>query len=257
MRIDKEYLLNHQYHIADNLQARIQLHRYGTNKEPFWSWVANKYPFRSGDKILEVGCGLGTFWLDVINKIPQDCEITLTDFSSGMIETAKKNLAMYAQFNFEIADIDNLAYANQSFDVVLAHFMIYHANQPLVALHEIKRVLKQNGFAGILLSSKMNMQKLFDLIECENPIQALKFTAEIAKDILPDYFTTINHYVYHNELILTEVDDIIKYVKSFSKMNEINDNFYTYMNDVLINYIKQYGNLSLDIRQHLFVVSDK
>lgn len=256
MRVDKEYLLNHQYHTADNLQARIQLHRYGRNKEPFWPWVVDKYPFKVGNKILEVGCGPGTFWLDVINTIPRDCEISLTDFSAGMIETAKKNLLTLPQFHFEIADIDQLTYANQSFDVVLAHFMIYHANQPQVALSEIKRVLINTGFTGILLSSRTNMQKLFDLIQCENPIQALKFSAEMAIDILPQYFSTIKHYIYHNELILTDVNPIIEYVKSFSKMNEEGEEFYTHIKDILSNYINQNGSLSLTTSHHLFVASN-
>ncbi len=253
MRVDKDYLLNHQYHTADNLQSRIQLHRFGTNQEPFWPWIANKYPIKSGDKILEVGCGPGTFWLDVINTMPQNCEITLTDFSPGMIEAAKKNLAQFSQFHFETADVEHLSYADQSFDVALAHFMIYHADQPIAALQEIKRVLKNSGFAGILLPSHTNMEKLFNIIQCENPIQALKFSAEIAIDVIPQYFSAINHYIHKDELKLTEVDPIITYVQSLSKMNEKSEEFYTNARQLLTNYIKQQGSLTIATTQHLFI----
>lgn len=253
MKVDKDYLLNHQYHTADNLQSRIQLHRFGTNKEPFWPWVANKYPFTAGNKILEVGCGPGNFWLDEINTLPQNCDITLTDFSPGMISVAQKNLAHLSQFHFATADIEHLSYSDQSYDAVLAHFMIYHANRPTTALSEINRVLKNTGFAGILLPSHANMEKLFNLIQCENPIQALKFPSETAIDVLPQYFSNITQYVYKDELILTEVDPIIQYVQSFSKMNEKSEVFYSNARQLITTYIKQHGCLSLTTNQYLFI----
>lgn len=41
-------------------------------------------------KILELGCGDASLWNKNFNYIPSNWEITLTDFSDGMLKDAKK-----------------------------------------------------------------------------------------------------------------------------------------------------------------------
>ena len=92
IRVNKKYLVDKQYRTADNFKIRSNLHRYGINKTPFWPWVRDKYPIFPGNKILEVGCGLGTFWKEVYQTIPKTCEITLSDISPGMITASQETL---------------------------------------------------------------------------------------------------------------------------------------------------------------------
>ena len=258
MRVNKDYLKAHQYKTADNFKTRVNLHRHGTNKEPFWPWVRDKYPILAGAKILEVGCGLGTFWQEVINTLPKDCDILLTDFSEGMLTTTRETLAPLnqPQIHFETADVEHLPYSSKSFDVVLAHFMLYHADSPTKALGEIKRVLKDSGgFVGIVLPSGENMQKLFDLLGCENPTQARNFSAEMALEVLPKFFTNIQQYIHRNTLKLTEVELIINYVRSLSTMAEKPKEFYETNRKILAEIIAKEGCLSLPTQQYVFVVS--
>src|ERR1700722_13084509 len=188
MLINKQYLKDHQYQNANKLTSRRQLWDFGTNPESLWNWVIKHYAFEPNSKILEVGCGSGNFWQIATKVLPESCNVTLTDFSEGMLKNTKENLKDIYNFKFEVADVEHLPYENKSFDMVIAHLVLYHANSPECALEEIKRVLKVSGFAGILVSGKDTMSSLFKLLKCENPRQSIRFSAETATEILPTYF---------------------------------------------------------------------
>lgn len=255
MQINKDYLKKHQYKNADNLATRRDLFRYSTNSEPFWQWVTKQYSIKPKSKILEVGCGSGEFWYEAVKIFPKDYNIVLTDLSPGMLGTTQKNLAHLLNCQFEVVDVECLPYKDQSFDVVFAHLMLYHTASKKDALKEIKRVLTDDGFVGILLSGENNMQSLFTLLSCENPRQAAYFTAEMAAKLLPRYFSNIKHRIYRDTLKITDVEPIISYIRSFSGMDEKSDDFYANCKKILMQEIEQKGSVSFETSRHLFIAS--
>lgn len=253
--INKQYLKDHQYQNSNNLSARRKLFDYRTNPESLWTWVAKHYPIQPNSKILEVGCGSGDFWKEAIKVLPHHCDITLTDFSAGMLENAKKNLTSIYHFKFDIADVEHLSYQNESFDIVMAHLVLYHVDSLERALEEIKRILKKSGIAGILVSGEDNMQPLFTLVNCENPRQAIRFSDEKAMEILPNHFSHIKRYVYEDELKISEVEPLISYIQSFSTMDNTEENFYVHCREKIAHHIKQEHYLKLPITRQLYLVS--
>ena len=70
---DQEYLLTSQYNNADNLNARIQLHkRFSTNRYDFSRWIFDHFTMAAQARIIEVGCGPGELWLNNMDRIPKD-----------------------------------------------------------------------------------------------------------------------------------------------------------------------------------------
>src|SRR6202012_3420387 len=87
--------------------------------------------------ILDMGCGPGQTTRFLANK---GCEnIVGTALSPAMINTAK---ALHPQLKFEVADMLNLQYANNSFAGAIAFYAIVHFNYPQIktAFTEINRV---------------------------------------------------------------------------------------------------------------------
>ena len=80
-----------QYASSKNLETRISIYQYSVDKKAFSKWVAEQITQENGVKILELGCGTGGLWKDLRNSF-YDCEITLSDFSEGMLEKSKENL---------------------------------------------------------------------------------------------------------------------------------------------------------------------
>ena len=47
-------------------------------------------------RVLECGCGPGWLWRDKVERVPENCQVTLTDLSPGMVAEAEAALAEYS-----------------------------------------------------------------------------------------------------------------------------------------------------------------
>ncbi|MGN1345538.1 MAG: MerR family transcriptional regulator, partial [Eubacteriales bacterium] len=80
-----------QYKTAANLQTRISLHaKYSVNRQGFGNWIYEQYRLNEHDCILELGCGDGSMWKT--HSLPTGASLILTDFSEGMLASAKANV---------------------------------------------------------------------------------------------------------------------------------------------------------------------
>ena len=87
---DRHYL-EKQYKDASNVDVRISLHqRFSVNKVGWHPWVFDHFELPHRCRILELGCGPGYLWLDNLDRIPTGWEITLSDFSAGMLEATRR-----------------------------------------------------------------------------------------------------------------------------------------------------------------------
>ena len=86
----------------------------------------------------------------------------MTDFSQAMIKKAAKNLPA-KDIEFQLADIENLIFTDNSFDIVMAHHVIYHAEDKDQALTELKRVVKSGGKITITTNSEKHMLNVYEI----------------------------------------------------------------------------------------------
>ena len=106
------------------------------------------------DEVLECACGTGML-TEVI--APKCAHITATDFSDKMLKRAEKKCRPYTNVSFANADITRLAYADGSFDKVVAANVIHLLDDPLQALGELERVCKPGGM--LIIPTYMNKEK--------------------------------------------------------------------------------------------------
>lgn len=102
-------------------------------------------------KILDAGCGEGTFSLNIA-KIAEVKEVTGIDLSKTAIkkctEQAKKsNLSDKAMFR--TGSITDLPFKNDAFDSVFAFEIVEHIVDTEKMFQELNRVLKKDGYLGI------------------------------------------------------------------------------------------------------------
>lgn len=104
-----------------------------------------------GDDVLECACGTGL----LSGVIAPKCNsLTATDFSANMLKRARKKYGKYGNVKFEQADILQLRYPSQRFDVVVAANVIHLLDEPYKALSELDRVCKPGG--KIIIPTYMN-----------------------------------------------------------------------------------------------------
>lgn len=103
-----------------------------------------------GQDLLDVGCGPGTITLDLAKRIAPGRAVGI-DFSADVIATARENLHSSGATNavFDVGSTYELNFADSSFDVVFAHQVLQHLHDPVSALREMRRVLKDGGLLAI------------------------------------------------------------------------------------------------------------
>jgi len=258
--VNKKYLKEAQYKSSNNLQARIAIHqKFRTNPESFYSWIWKKLDLKKPQSILDIGCGTGEFWLENHAKLPEGSNVLMTDFSDGMVEKAK-NKINFDEIKFGVADIDNLQYSNNSFDIVMAHHVIYHSENKDSALSELKRVVKPDGVVTITTNSEKHMLNVYTIAHSiDDNFSMVRnidgFTEEDADKMLPKYFAKITKYIYEDLLKVTHVDIMIDYVKSTTEPRkmDLRSDFYDKYREVVENEIKEKGYFGILKRSPLFV----
>ncbi|MBE6117543.1 MAG: class I SAM-dependent methyltransferase [Erysipelotrichaceae bacterium] len=103
------------------------------------------------DTVLECACGTGLLTAVIAGKCRH---LTATDFSGKMLKKAEMNCCAFRNIMFAQADIASLAYADGSFDKVVAGNVIHLLDNPLTALSELNRVCKDGGM--LIIPTYMN-----------------------------------------------------------------------------------------------------
>ena len=90
--INNQSLVKEQYKNPDNLNARINIYRFNTNKIDWNRWFFEKMDIPEHSNILELGCGNVLLWKSNEESINETLNITLSDFSEGMLQSANQNI---------------------------------------------------------------------------------------------------------------------------------------------------------------------
>jgi ubiquinone/menaquinone biosynthesis C-methylase UbiE len=105
---------------------------------------------RPGMRLLDCGCGPGSITLGLA-EIVAPGEVIGVDIAYIQLDAARRLAAERSTTNvrFERGDVYALPYPDNSFDAAFANHVIEHLSDPVRALKEIRRVLKQGGVIGM------------------------------------------------------------------------------------------------------------
>jgi SAM-dependent methyltransferase len=102
--------------------------------------------FRPAGLVLEAGCGTGAQTVIVVPQNPQ-CDFVSIDTAEDSLVKAEENIRKekIPNVKFQVADVFDLPFDNETFDHVFVCFLLEHLNEPMRALTSLKRVLKTDG----------------------------------------------------------------------------------------------------------------
>lgn len=106
-------------------------------------------------KVLEIGCGPG---IDSVQFASAGADVWGVDLSSKAIELCRSHLILRGfqdkAKQFFVGNAENLDFKDRSFDVVYSHGVLHHTVDTTRSIEEVRRVLKPNGEAIIMLYNR-------------------------------------------------------------------------------------------------------
>lgn len=245
-----EKSLKSQYENANNISARIRLHKeFSTNKQGWFPWIfetgvlphikaksekksvnADKDQILDGihgvnenDKIqiLELGCGEGSLWTENRYLVPENVHITVSDISEGMIRDIRRNIGIDERFAYECFDCHQIPAQSGTYDIVIANHLLFYCEEMTQVCNEIKRVLKKDGMFLCSTYGTGHMQEITDLVQkfdsriilaAENLYE--RFGLDNGEEILSKYFSKIEIVKYDDAIVIDKADPLIEYILS-------------------------------------------
>ncbi|OAA67659.1 methyltransferase-UbiE family protein [Cordyceps fumosorosea ARSEF 2679] len=100
--------------------------------------------------ILDVGCGPGSITIDLARKVPEG-HVVGVEHVPDPLDGARSLASSKGVTNikFQVGDIHNLPFSENTFDVVHAHQVLQHIADPVLAFKEMRRVVKQGGIVAV------------------------------------------------------------------------------------------------------------
>ena len=257
---DQQYLKTDQYRDSSNLDARVAIHkRFSTNPYGWMNWVFDRLLKLPEDaKILELGCGSGYLWQENVSRIPAGWSITLSDLSPGMLDAAWMNLVVTGRaFQFKEIDAQSIPFEDETFDAVIANFMLYHVPDRPKAIAEIKRVLKPGGH---LIAATVGDHHLQEMMEILRKVHISKtwesyanpFTLESGLEQLKPFFPNVTMSRYEDNLHVTEIEPMMAYVRSSLRAADLSEDELGKVRVDLGNDLKEKGKFFITKDSGLF-----
>ena len=200
MRLDNPVLVRWEYASEERLAKRNSMFRAlvsGENPEDVAvATIVESKPQR----VLDVGCGPGELTEHIARSGAEVCGI---DISPRMVElTRARGIAA------QLADVEQLPFADRDFDCVFAGWVLYHVPDLDRAVSECARVLRPGGRLVATTYYEENLSELWDLVGETEPRSALSFSRANGADVLARHFRRVEQRDIEAELVFPDAESI-------------------------------------------------
>jgi phosphatidylethanolamine/phosphatidyl-N-methylethanolamine N-methyltransferase len=142
--------------------AKVYDLTFGPTLHPGRLQAIQRMDIQSGERVLEVGVGTGIN----LSLYPKKCSVTGIDFSAPMLEIARERAERKDVRNVRLLQMDaaDMKFADDSFDIVYAPYVISVVPDPVKVAQEMRRVCRPGGRI-IVLNHFLSPNPLLSRIE--------------------------------------------------------------------------------------------
>jgi SAM-dependent methyltransferase len=160
--------------------------------------------------ILEVGCGEGELAERMVREL--DADVVAVDQSERMVELARAR-----GIDARVGDVQALAFDDQTFDCVVAAWMLFHAQDVDRALSELARVLRPGGRLVAATNGPDHLAELYELLDAA-PFES-RFGSANGYDLLLRHFESVDRIDAPGWLVFPDRRSAQDYVDSLIRLS--------------------------------------
>jgi SAM-dependent methyltransferase len=159
-------------------------------------------------RVLEVGCGQG--WASEWIKEELGAEVVAVDQSERMVELTRRR-----GVDARVGDVQDLPFEDESFDAVLAAWMLYHVPDLDSGLAELARVLRRGGRLVAVTNAPESLHELWTLLRADRtPFLIAGFHSDNGAEILRRHFQRVEERQAAGTVTFADPEAVQRYVDS-------------------------------------------
>lgn len=121
--------------------------------------IIDGLPLRSGDRVLDMACGDGTYAPWLASHVGKRGRVVGADISFDYLRLARQHVdenGVAQRIHLTVGDVEHLPFADDSFDLVWCAQSLYDFLDPLRALQEMRRVAQRGGRVAVLENDRLH-----------------------------------------------------------------------------------------------------
>jgi SAM-dependent methyltransferase len=130
----------------------------------FGAWaspVADAAGIRTGDNVLDVGCGTGVLAREALRRVGQEGRVVGVDLNEGMLAVAART---EPNVEWRLGDAAALPFEDVSFDVVVSQFALMYFPDRVTSLSETWRTLAPGGRLAIAVWAPIDRARGYQIL---------------------------------------------------------------------------------------------
>lgn len=274
---NQEDITRRHYATDENLRIRIDTHdKYTVPDRSFADWVLDRVNLKGNERILDIGCGPGLYHHKLQPRwdaIPDMTYIGMDLVDSMLVNHPAKE----GKGELGVGNIEQLPFATNSFDVVMANHMLYHVNDIHKAIKEMQRILKPAGILVTATNSVNTMPELQVLMRRAIVLLTRGGAAQVRAPELPsdryalengtrllaqNFYAVVRHDL-PSALVFPEVEPAMAYLESTRDLREkslpsdvVWDDVMMIMRQQINQLVKHLGELVINKSAGVLIASD-
>ncbi|MEM3104829.1 MAG: class I SAM-dependent methyltransferase [Candidatus Bathyarchaeia archaeon] len=137
-------------------------------------------PLPSNSIVLDAGCGSGLLIERLKGLVDLDVGL---DFSKRMVKMAQSKIKL-KKAEFIIGDVENMPLKNNAFDTVFMFTVLNNIPEPLQALYEARRVLKDRGYLIVSFLKKTFTRETAETLLNESGFEVVDRSSDKTNDYI-------------------------------------------------------------------------
>ncbi|MEO5999792.1 MAG: methyltransferase domain-containing protein [Chitinophagaceae bacterium] len=174
----------------------------------------------AGKLVLEAGCGAGRFTEVLLKK---GAKLVSSDLSSA-VEVNIENFPVSDDHIIIQADINDMPYADESFDVVICLGVIQHTPSPEQTIESLYKLVKKGGSMVIdhYNFDKSNFLRLASVYRIFLRKKSAAYTIPYTKKLVKRYLPWHKKFAGNKfaSLLLNRISPVISYYAAFPQLND-------------------------------------